>query len=264
MSAQIPGFTWVPAATTHYRKGRTDKVRGGAQHYTDGTNSVPWLTTTSNPPVSAHFLIKHNPTMSDRGQQLVRMEDTAWTTAFANPFTVSIEYEHKAHQTVSDTAYAVIAQTWIDIAKYVKEKGLGEISLTRQGIKPHKEWVNNPALICSDGVNVDRVVQEIAKRLDEKPLPPTESNDPNAQKFDTGYWMVNVMYEGIGMVNMLDFYREKGGLPILGMPLEGMHMEVVDGKRVFKQRTENVLLEFWPDGFGNMGVIYRFGAIPLP
>ena len=262
MTAQIPGFIWEPADSNHYERGRDDRIRGGAQHYTDGTNSLPWLTTTSNPAVSAHFLIKHNPTMSDRGWQLVRIEDTAWTTAFANPYTVAIEFEHKAYQTISDEAYRVMAQTWIDIAAYVKKHKLGEIALNRTGIKPHKEWVNNPQLICSDGVNVDRVVQEITKLLGAPAPQPTPVNDPNAHRFENGKWIVNVNYEGVGMVKMLDFYREQGGLPMLGLPLEGMHLEEVDGKRVFKQRCENVLLEFWPDGFGNMGAYYRFGAIP--
>lgn len=173
MTAQIPGFKWEGAALSHYHGGRTARIRGGAQHYTAGTNSLPWLTRTSNPPVSAHFLVKHHPTMEDRGWQLVRIEDTAWTTAFANPYTVSIEYEHTGSGTIPDVAYEVIAQTWIDIAAYVKRHNLGEIPLDRTGIRGHREWVNNPALTCPDGIEVDRIVAEI-KRLQG------ESVDPNA------------------------------------------------------------------------------------
>ena len=57
--------------------------------YSDGTNSLDWLTWSSGASdpskrVSAHFLVKHNPTMDDRGWQLVRLRDTCWATAYAN------------------------------------------------------------------------------------------------------------------------------------------------------------------------------------
>lgn len=169
MTAQIPGFKWEPAAFSHFHGGRTQRIRGGAQHYTDGTNSLAWLTRTSNPPVSANFLIRNKPTLENRGWQLVKIEDTAWTTAFANAYTVSIEYEHKAHQAIPTIAYTVMAQTWIDIAAYVKAHNLGDIPLTRSGIRGHKEWVNNPALICPDGIEVDKVVAEINRLLQVEP-----------------------------------------------------------------------------------------------
>lgn len=169
MTAQIPGFRWEPADEHHYQRGRTARIRGGAQHYTAGTTSLRWLTVSSNPPVSATFLVKHNPTMDDRGWQLVRIEDTAWTTAFANPYTVSIEYEHTGTGTIPDVAYEVLAQTWIDIADYVRRHNLGDIPLNRNGIRGHKEWVNNPALTCPDGIDIDRIVREIEKRLTVQP-----------------------------------------------------------------------------------------------
>lgn len=169
MAAQIPGFRWEPADENHYQRGRTARIRGGAQHYTAGTNSLRWLTVSSNPPVSATFLVKHNPTMDDRGWQLVRIEDTAWTTAFANPYTVSIEYEHTGTGTIPDVAYEVLAQTWIDIADYVRRHNLGDIPLDRNGIRGHKEWVNNPTLTCPDGIDIDRIVREIEKRLNVQP-----------------------------------------------------------------------------------------------
>lgn len=169
MTAQIPGFTWEPAELDHYHGGRTARIRGGAQHYTAGTNSLPWLTKTSNPPVSATFLVRNKPTLEDRGWQLIRIEDTAWTTAFANPYTVSVEYEHNGHDPIPDVAYTVLAQTWIDIAGYVSAHDLGSIPLNRNGIRGHKEWVGNAALTCPDGIDINRIVAEIDRLLNVKP-----------------------------------------------------------------------------------------------
>lgn len=167
MAAQIPGFKWSPADDDHYRKGRSVPIRGGAQHYTRGTNSLAWLTKTSEPPVSATFLVHHEPTLEDRGWQMVALEDTPWTTAFANAYTASIEYEHhpEIHDSIPEMAYTVLAQSWIDIAEKVNEMGLGEIPLTRAGIRGHKEWVGNPHLVCPDGVFVDRIVSEMDRLL---------------------------------------------------------------------------------------------------
>lgn len=170
--AQIPGFIWKPADPTHFTMGRTQKIRGGAQHYTAGTNSLDWLTRTSgrsdpDSRVSATFLVKHNPTMEDRGWQLVRIEDTAWTTAFANPYTVSIEYEHQQGQPIPDIAYQVLAETWKDITNYVANHGLG--SINTEGVRGHNEWVNNPQLTCPDGINVGRIEQRRRQLLNAPP-----------------------------------------------------------------------------------------------
>jgi hypothetical protein len=154
MAAQIPGFAWYPADADHYQRGRSEKIRGGAQHYTAGTNSLNWLAKTSEPEVSVHFLVKHTPTLEDRGWQLVRIEDTAWTTAFANPYTVAIEYEHKQGQDITDIAYEVLAVTWAEITRYVTDRSLGAI----ETIAGHKTWVNNPGLTCPDGIDVGRIV----------------------------------------------------------------------------------------------------------
>lgn len=204
VSAQISGFKWREADSNHYDRGRTQKIRGGAQHYTAGTNSLDWLTKTSNPPVSATFLVKHNPTLDDRGWQLVRIEDTAWTTAFANPYTVSIEYEHTGKGAIPDAAYDVLAQTWIDIAAYVKAHNLGEIPLNREGIKGHKEWVNNPQLTCPDGIDVDRIVRQIdalvkpedgsgPPQLPKTVPDPWEKNNP----WRKGIWIPEVFVDEI-------------------------------------------------------------------
>lgn len=217
MAAQIPGFAWVAARDDHYTKGRSQRIRGGAQHYSAGTNSLDWLTWSSgeNPPdpdrrVSATFLIKRNATLANRGWQLVRIEDTPWTTAFANAYTVSIEYEHLANQNIPDGDYVVVAQTWIDAAAYVREHNLGEIPLNRSGIRGHKEWVNNPGLICPDGIELDRLVAEIA-RLQGAPPPPPE---PDFELITVpGYGTMTV--KGLFRLKWNETDREKGsGLPL--------------------------------------------------
>ena len=204
MAAQIPGFTWHPADSNHYQPGRTEKIRGGAQHYTAGTNSLAWLSTTPGTQVSANFLVKHNPTLEDRGWQLVKIEDTAWTTAFANPYTVSIEYEHKADQAISDEAYEVLAETWKDITRYVADRGLGDINT--EGVRGHREWVNNPGLICPDGINVDRIETRRRELLDgntpppdDWPKVPTTERDPwrSDNPWGKDKWIPKVFVEGI-------------------------------------------------------------------
>jgi hypothetical protein len=187
MSAQIPGFTWLPANTTHFQRGRTEKIRGGAQHYTAGVDSRAWLTWQSRPPVSSTFLVRKNATMQNRGWQLVRIEDTAWTTAFANPYTVSIEYEHIEGQPIPPGDMDVLAQTWIDIARYVADNSLGEIPLTRDGIRGHKEWVNNPRLICPNGIRMDDLVARIKRILGEQNPP-----EPKVRYFpQTGHFIAH-------------------------------------------------------------------------
>lgn len=215
VAAQIPGFIWHPADDDHYDTGRREKIRGGAQHYTAGTNSLTWLSSSSVPAVSVHFLVKHNPTMDDRGWQIVWIENTAWTTAFANPYTVAIEYEHDGRQPIPDIAYDVLAQSWIDIAAYVKAKGLGEIPLTRSGIRGHKEWVNNPSLICPDGIDVDRIVRRIQELIAPDPTPADD----------------RILVEGVPIqLGFRDHFLEigatvwpadpiKGGIAVFGLPL---------------------------------------------
>ncbi len=157
-SAQIPGFLWEPADEWHFTPGRTAAIRGGAQHYSAGTNSLAWLTrtsgVTSGQPVSAHFLVAHEPTLEQRGWQLVRIEDTAWTTAFANPYTVAIEYEHDGKQPIPDMAYEVLARTWAEITQYVRAQQLGDIAV----VQGHRDWIGQPRYVCPDGIDVARIV----------------------------------------------------------------------------------------------------------
>jgi hypothetical protein len=176
MQAQIAGFAWQPADLNHYEPGRAgQKIHGGAQHYSAGTSSLAWLTTQSpqSDPVSATFLVKHNPTMNDRGWQMVRIEDTPWATNFANHYTIAIEYECLENEAIPDIAYEVLAQTWADIHAYLKQHpDLGAIALDRttNGIRGHREWVGD-GRVCPDGVSVDRIVARAAE-LANTPLPP--------------------------------------------------------------------------------------------
>jgi hypothetical protein len=221
MTAQIPGFEWFPANDTHHTKGRTAKITGGAQHYSAGTNSLAWLTSTSGKDdpkarVSATFLVRKDATLERRGWQLVRIEDTPWTTSFANPYTVSIEYEHLATQSISDMDYEVLARTWYDVYLYLLERPhLGALN----AIRGHKEWVNNPSLTCPDGINVGRIVERfnqlkaagppaaINNRLVMPPLDP--------MPIEGKLWPY-VFHE---------FYRKHGGVPVFGLVKTGVFME---------------------------------------
>jgi hypothetical protein len=191
MEAQIPGFRWYPAATTHYTRGRAARVRGGAQHYTAGVDSLAWLTSTSgreNPDdrVSATFLVRRNATLEFRGWQLVGLEDTAWTTAFANPYTVSVEYEHLASQDIPDSDYAVLGQTWADIEQALLERDLGRLDV----VQGHKVWVNKPSLPCPDGIDMARVVSEWQARRGKKPELPPGVGDASARFVpETSVWL---------------------------------------------------------------------------
>lgn len=247
MSAQIPGFLWVEADADHYERGRSQKIRGGAQHYTAGTNSLSWLTRTSEPEVSAHFLVKHAPTLHDRGWQLVRIEDTAWTTSKANPYTVSIEYEHTGGP-VSHEAYVVLAQCWIDIAAYVQGHGLGEILLNRDGIKGHREWVGG-GTVCPDGIDVDTLVGVIHDLLQtpqepvEAPRITTTIPEPGgeANPWHTGYW-VPVEFAA---------YIERHGFMTVGYAVSEAFME--DGLIV--QYFERARLEIHPGQIVMAGLV---------
>lgn len=215
MTAQIPGFTWVAADDEHFTRGRGGKrIVGGAQHYSAGTNSLAWLTKTSgrNPydpsaMVSAHFLIHRDPTMENRGYQLVRIEDTAYTTGGqVNPITVAIEKEHLATQTLDDMDYAVMSQTWADVERYVLEHNLGDFS---QAIKGHKQWVNQPSRICPDGIDVDRIVREWQQRRGQ-PSDDVLTFPETGQSVGGGFRR---------------FWEANGGVPIFGFPITGEFKE---------------------------------------
>jgi hypothetical protein len=256
MVAQIPGFKWYPADADHYERGRGEKIRGGAQHYTAGTNSLEWLARNSTPPVSVHFLVKHEPTMDDRGWQLVRIEDTSWTTAFANPYTVAIEYEHKQGQSISDTAYAVLAQTWKDIAGYVTAKGIGNIPLTRAGIRGHKEWVNNPQLVCPDGIDVDRIVREAQGSTPpptDWPTVPPAVPDPHrtSNPFGRDFWVPK----------QFAVLMASTPFQLTGFVMEGAREWVnPEGETLIIQHTERQRYELHQDGSVTLG---RLGAEAL-
>lgn len=232
MRAQIPGFQWRPAQPSHYQQGRTQTIRGYAQHYTAGTDSLGWLTGDSRPPVSATFLIKHNPTLDDRGWQLTRIEDTAWTTASANPFTVSCEYEHTGFGSIPDAAYEVMAQTIIDTAAYVERHGLGVIPLSREGIKGHREWVNG-GTICPDGIDMDYLVARVRRQKGQDDMDgDIEVNGITLIGGFKGRWT------SLGPM----------ALPTLGLPLTGEFQATVDGVERTVQIFERSVLGWFPEG----------------
>lgn len=68
----------------------------------------------------------------------------------------------------------------------------------------------------------------------------TVVDDPNARYFsETGHWIINTRE-----VRMLDFWQDLGGVASEGYPMGGM---TLDQDLVYRQWTENSLLEFWPD-----------------
>jgi N-acetylmuramoyl-L-alanine amidase len=83
---------------------------------------------------------------------------------------------------------------------------------------------------------------------------PTDSIDENAyQDQVTKFWIVNDHGQP-----MLSFWQ-KGGVPLYGHPLEGMHLDQ-DG--VYRQLFENVLIESYPDGWaGRPGPFVRLGGL---
>lgn len=246
-AAQIEGFIWTPAKSSHFYRGRTAKIRFGAQHYTAGTNSLGWLTGSSNPPVSAHLLVAHNPTFEARGHQCVALEDTAFTTLMANPYTVSTEYEHTGVGTIPDIAYDVMGKSWAQVDMYIRVHGLGEL----ESIRGHNDLVGNPSLVCPDGISMERVNNSF-REWQSKIAPVT---DPNSEFFETGHWVIND-----GPVKMLDWYRNNGYVLEHGYPLGGMTRDE-DG--VYRQLFENSLLEAWPPGLfgGNSEWYIRRGGL---
>lgn len=242
MVAQIPGFTWVAADGRHHTTGRTQRIRGGAQHYTAGTNSLAWLSTSPNSDVSSTFLIKHEPTLEERGWQMVRIEDTPHTTGAAvNPFSVSIEYEHDGRQAIPDIAYTVLAQTWLDAAEYVQQHGLGEIPITRDGIQGHREWTGG-GTICPADLDVDRIVREAQAILNPTPGPepslpmPVTRPDPWRENnpYSKDLWLPNAFIAWI---------EQHGGFLTVGYAMRPMGA----AGDVFYQYFERARLELHPD-----------------
>lgn len=245
MAAQIPGFAWLPADRRHYTPGRRQRISGFAVHYTGGIDSRAWLTTSPNSDVSATFLIRHNPTLADRGWQLVRIEDTAHTTGpVVNPKTVSFEYEQMEGQPIPDIAYDVMAQTILDASRYVAEHDLGAIPLTRQAIKGHKEWVGDDR-VCPDGISVDRVARRAVElAAGSPPKPPALVTVPDPWKSPFGsFWIPKAFIADIDEGRWMDVGYCLGGA-------------TTEGGAVV-QYFERARLELWPDGRVTRG---RVGA----
>jgi hypothetical protein len=238
MQAEIPGFTLDLADPDHYDVGRTAPIRGGAQHYSAGTDSREWLKRTSRPKVSTHLLVKRNATLTDRGWQLVRLKDTAWATNQANPYVVAIEYEHIEGEDIPDGDYEVLSQTWVDVDTEVRRQGLGEILLVHgdPGIQGHKEWAGDNR-VCPDGIDVARVVARAAEIAGTPTAPPAADRllmpplNPTPLNGKLLPWCFT------------DFIGLHGGLEVFGQVETGVFEE--DGKLVVY--TERYRLEYAPD-----------------
>lgn len=243
MRTEIPGFIWRRAEPTHFSKGRSKPIRGGAQHYSAGTNSIDWLTWASGRDdpkkrVSAHFLVKHHPTMQDRGYQMVSIRDVAWATAHANEEVVAVEYEHTGNEPIPDIAYDVLIQTWKDIAEFVMREKLGSIAI----IDGHKAWVQNPSLICPDGIDVQRIVRGVFGKPNPEPKGPdlSATKDPYGSPWGE-FWILDA------------FLREmqEHDWMVTGHVRSGAFRE---GDLVV-QYFERARLELWPDGSVTRGLV---------
>lgn len=233
--AQIPGFVWTPADSDRFDKGpRRAKIAGGAQHYTDGKDSLAWLTTTSKPPVSANFLMIHNPKMNAKGHQLVRLEDIAWTTAFANQYTVSCEYEHDGDEPIPGIAYEAMAEMWVHVDEYIRARDLGAITK----INGHKVWVGNPRLTCPDGIDVGRIVKLFDEMRDG-------SYEETGADPVTGKW-IDVPFR--------DTFDKYGGIYIFGRPITGAFMEMHEGVERLTQYFERMVMRHFPEHKGEWSV----------
>jgi len=65
---------WRPARPDHYTLGRVSPITMAVIHATAGRDSLAWLRSTSNPPVSCHVLIPKDGTRL----RIVNDWDTAW------------------------------------------------------------------------------------------------------------------------------------------------------------------------------------------
>ena len=104
------------------------------------------------------------------------------------------------------------------------------------------------------------VVEAVFDFYGVSPSDPKESEDPNARYFEeTGHWIINADTDD-GRITMLDHWRNGRGINGNGYPISGMSK---DDDGVYRQLTENTLMEAWPPGTwgDNKEVVYRNGAV---
>lgn len=120
---QTPPLTVIdlPAAATHTGASRPlSQIRGIILHSTEGTDSRSWLSATSDPPVSAHRLIRRA-----KGEHYKILSDTRiawhagsgkWGNYAINDVTVGWELERTGSQTYTeyqmDEVAALTVEAW--------------------------------------------------------------------------------------------------------------------------------------------------------
>lgn len=258
-NTDIPGIAWIPADGRHHTKGRTQQWPDILiQHHTDGWDSLNWLTTSPNSNVSAHYLLRNN---GDIRAQLVRHQDTAHTTGFMNPRSITCEWERKWPDQQA-VPYEKLGQFWAKVITAERKRGNPNFQgdLRRDQIAQHKDFFPST---CAGNMNVDQLYNATVAALKQQPAPnpQPQPENPNAKKFEYDgkeFWIVNDTFNGT-KVNMLDFYEKSGGIVQMGLPLTGMS-EDENMPGVYRQITEAAVMEFWSKGFGNIKEpTYRFG-----
>lgn len=164
----LPVWTWVGAAADHFERGRTiawpDLL---IFHHTDGFDSLNWLTRTSRPAVSAHHLLNHD---GSHRAQLVKHEDTAWTTGRVNYRSIGTEWErHWASQVeISAAQYRRIAEHAANMTRFERARGNPHFAGTpqRSQLRDHNDFYNTT---CPGNLDTGRIYDEMAVILETKP-----------------------------------------------------------------------------------------------
>ena len=257
-----PEIEFVPDRSGEYGYGKGSWGRNSREvdllilHITAGVDSLGWLNGPNGN--SAHYLTW--PDGSPRAQ-LLPERDAAWTAGNREYNERGINVEHEKLRLTdawSDEEYRRLAR----LAARIIRRNPG-IKPDRAHVIGHNEVPDpvHPGRYGGAGNHADpgpmfewpRFMALLHEELNSGAS--AAPNDPNAVYFEqTGHWIVND-----GEVWMLDFWRSKGGVEVCGFPLAGMTRDE-DG--AYRQLTENVLLECWPDGFGHhAGPHYRFGGL---
>ena len=255
-----PEIEFIPDWSGEYGFGKSNWGRNGHDvdllilHITAGVDSLGWL----NGPHgnSAHYLTW--PDGSVRAQ-LLPERDAAWAAGNREYNLRGINLEHEKLR-LSDPWTEEEYRRLARLAARIIRRNPG-ILPDRAHVIGHNEVPDpvHPGRYGGVGNHADpgpgfawpRFMALLREELDGG----AAQGDPNARYFEaTGHWIVNA--DG---VEMLDFWRERGGVEVCGYPLEGLGR---DDDGVFRQLCENVLLECWPDGFGAYpGAHYRFGGL---